>query len=384
MTYLKRILMVCAGLYLGGVLSYGQTPVRTITALSKGALKESLSYQLYRRAHESWVKAYRLRSLYPRTNTWDWPATRTSSLLTLPPQQLYPRAEFLQTPEELTNYFLTRNNLEIRKWLPRTYARNAFLQTHAQDFISARQPVTHPAEHDMTWLVNQIPAQTNYLLLGERHHFADIQQQIANLLPQLRQKFSQEIFLFTEFIPQDKSWTVALDYDEMAYYLPIYLSAQTENISVIGLEPPFVHKTDVALISQETLVLPPSLQITQDVWQSLEGLRLRNEQWLRVLQQYREEHPDALFIIHAGYDHVGYAAPYSLGAQLRAQGSVFVASFAPLAATTHAGTTLLTSEFDQATDGLLPDRVLLFDTPELIRQAGFDVQIKIPVTGGHP
>ena len=50
-----------------------------------------------------------------------------------------------------------------------------------------------------------------------------------------------------------------------------------------------------------------------------EAIRLRNKFWLEQIKYFRQQNPDAVFIIYAGAEHLSYSAPFSVGAQLPQQ-----------------------------------------------------------------
>lgn len=97
-----------------------------------------------------------------------------------------------------------------------------------------------------------------------------------------------------------------------------------ENISVIGLEPDFIIKDDC-----DVFFLNRKGQYRKEsTWATLEGVRIRNEKWNVLLQQYREQHPDALFIVYTGAGHSLYNYPFTLSTQ-HPQQSTYVVTFSP-------------------------------------------------------
>lgn len=149
----------------------------------------------------------------------------------------------------------------------------------------------------------------------------------------------------------------------------IYDWLQQHRVPVVGLEMPAVGVTDNTLV---VLKDEAGRKVTQDIWKSLSGLYLRNQAWLRVIRQYRQKYPDALFIIHAGAWHTGYIMPFSL-AQSFAPQETFVALFMKEDYT-------LLNLFSR---GRLSAPRLGWKDKHLARVAGFDVQLLTHVKEGN-
>lgn len=324
---------------------------------------------LYRRVHETWLDTYMLQSQHTTTKRLLWPSQQLSKELAVNPYPADSQAGQLPTPELWSRYFLINNNLETRKWVARLAERQKEVTSRLEDFLWELETVTHPAQEDMKWLVHQISADTQYLLLGEIHHHPEIQLHVEDFLRTLRMAYPRrQIFLFTEFIAQDQTWGDTLTNDAYAPYIPIWLTANSYHIPIVGLEPTFVRPNDASsLILQETAFFPPELQLKKTIWGSVEGLRLRNTHWIAKIQEYRQQYPDALFVIHGGAAHMDYMMPYSVSKALAGPHTLNI-SLVPADEI---------SEFDQMTNGLLPQRILKFNNPELSHLAGFDIQIKI-------
>ncbi len=340
---------------------------------------EQLTTLLQKRAHETWLQTRAAAALHTRQPN-QWPTPQMSAPLHTNPYRHPSPAALLTAPEQWTYYFLTKNNLEIRKWLTRLEQTQQFITQHLQELRDAQVPVTHPAQEDATWLAHQIPDQTRYLLLGEWHNQPAIQHFVSDFLHSLH-KTEKEIILFTEFISYGQSWEIPADDDPFLSYLPIWLTASALHIPVVGLEPKFVYENgEHALVAPETGFLPPELQIRQSLWASIEGIRLRNTFWKHVLETYRQEHPDALFVVLAGADHVSYTQPYSLGSSLP-QPNTFTVLLPPREYQTPDGSSRpFTWQFDALTNGQFNQRVVYFDDRQLARRAGFDIQVKIPTS----
>ena len=167
------------------------------------------------------------------------------------------------------------------------------------------------------------------------------------------------------------------------------------NIQTVGLEPEFLKQLE------EDLIL--GLFQRQNIWCTLEGIRLRNLYWHNILQQERAKHPNALFILYAGNAHLLYNRLNSLGAALAEHETTFMVSLIPgynkenygsraknalfqeswfaqrKEALKAPGVLMPISKFDFATQAQFLDRVVQF-SPGYRELVGFDVQIKIPVS----
>lgn len=339
---------------------------------------KSRTYHLYKRTHETWQQANDKFHNFTGYNAGMFPSKQISAKITQNPYPKHSPAHILTDPDQITYYFLTKNNLEVRKWLPKLEHRQQFIVEHADELLALQAPVTHPVTQDAAWLAGQISPDTRYLLLGEWHKQPDVQTFEQNFINQLRAS-GREIVLFTEFIPDNGSWTFALEHDELAYYLPIWLNANAHHTPLFGLEPAYVHQNNTHfVIREETFLFPPALQQQQEVWATPEGMRLRNEHWLSILQERRQEYPDALFIILAGADHVSYDQPYSLGSLLPQEQTqcVLLPSHAysdPVSGKNEPFLTL----FDALTGERLSQRIIQFKNKPLARRVGFDIQLKV-------
>ena len=321
------------------------------------------------RAHQTWLKAQQVQERLPSTK---YLATHSEKLSADLPVNPYPpdtKAGQLQTPQEWSRYFITKNNLEVRKWLPRFYERRQAIENRLEDFLTQAQSFTHPAQEDMAWLARQVSQHTNYVLLGEIHYHEQIPLRVGDFLRELRAtQPERQIFLFTEFIAQNQTWGDTLDNILFAQYIPVWLTANSQNISIVGLELPLTRVTDdISCVETSTSFFPTNQQANKPIWGSIEGMRLRNQAWLARLSEYRQQYPEALFVVYSGEAHTDYMMPYSIGHALAGPQTLNVFLMSQGSA----------NEFDSMTYGLLPQRIIKFNNNELSRLAGFDVQLRI-------
>jgi hypothetical protein len=156
------------------------------------------------------------------------------------------------------------------------------------------------------------------------------------------------------------------------------------NIQVVGLEPEYV-QDNLLFLEYKTRT---GQRQKASIWSSLEGRRLRNNHYNEVIAQYRKMYPNTLFIIYTGTDHSQYTSPFSLSQNLPPVETVVTSLLPaqrlamPPAVLKTEGIrpffTSLSSEFDFATGGKFPQRVLYWKDKNSARATGFDIQLKIP------
>ena len=352
-------------------LTFAQKEVKATNALC-GSNRVAISRQLRKEVKSTYLQATQLLRAHPNTasalNTG--PGKSIRPRLSGTPKALYPDLSFLHNSRQLTNYFLACHNYHLLQIIPQIEQWHRDVIYNINNFHKTKKEITHPQEQDMAWLANQITDKTKYLLIGEMHA-REIKYQVSDLLNELRRRHpTHEIFLFTEFLSSDQIGNHS--------FTPV------RQIKVVGLEPAFVLENRRTELQYKTLAedkktLPISL--SQNVWESLEGIRLRNARWLTVIQDYRRRHPQALFVIYAGARHLSYNEPYSIGMAL-AGPETFTATLYPASTKQNEKVTLLTSDFDEVTRGEFLDRVLQFQDDKLSKLAGFDVRLRITLHTG--
>ncbi len=194
--------------------------------------------------------------------------------------------------------------------------------------------------------------------------------------------------MFTEFLPENFIWTgrnprIFTIPDYLQKFFPLWDQALKAQITTIGLELPAA-VDDMCVVRY--LTSDDNLD-KQSVWASLEGVRLRNERWEKTLARYREQHPNALFIIYTGANHSLYNRPFTLANMPGEQPFVSVLypthyeSFAP--AGRFSGKIVakpMRGPLEKLVDQLdLQHPIVKWESADLAQLAGFDVRIKIPV-----
>lgn len=310
------------------------------------------------------------------------PSQSTSKFTTVKPHDIYPEVPFLVTQKQLSQYFLAQNNRAIIDMYPKFYEMQQQILLHEKDLQSHKIVPVHPKEQDMAWLAEQIPNNTRYLFIGETHGYKEIQESVSELLPKIRQRFpTRQIFLFSEFLLDGQVLPQENFVAPLSRYTQVWETALDKQITPIGLEPEALGPTQKTI----KIVYPTGERFfgmssvrRKGIRGSLEGVRLRNRHWQKILHNYRQQYPDALFIIYAGAWHVEYNHPYSLSAGINPS-ETFEVSLYPVVNLDSRDCSKLTSTLDHITQGAFPERVLKFEDPELTHLVGFDVQIKIYV-----
>ena len=349
-----------------------------------GADAAGLTARLQAQVQRSYRQALRVQQKYPDVGYLGGPSKNFvgprrywQSLVWLEPTDIYPGVSFLSA-QQIPAYFLIQHNLRLREWLPVLDERSHMLTVYKDELEKYRVAVTHPLHADMRWLADRVTEKTKYFLIGERHGFAEITNAIATFMLSLRLKYpNREIILLTEFLPENKYYYPAVPKDLYDNKRPVWNAAEVTDIPVVGLEPEYV--TDSREVTLEC-ANGPGCREQRAAWASLEGIRLRNERWMRVIKKYREKYPHALFVVYSGGGHVNYTEPYSLGRQLVGENTL-VAMVYPRTYKRRSGElTTIVDDFDWLTEGRFPQRVLWFTNPAATWLTGFDIRIKIPVS----
>ncbi|MBR4592930.1 MAG: hypothetical protein IKO35_06960 [Elusimicrobiaceae bacterium] len=223
-------------------------------------------------------------------------------------RELYPYASERLTNNSFPEYFLTRNNLETRRLIEQEVAKSqrvaALAEGNALDEINIGNSV--PRAEESRWLVSQLKEDTQYLMIGTESESVSVHTAVVDLIKEVRVAYPErEIFLFTEEGALD-GYSLNNSKSAAAKENPVLDTALAENISVVELNPlPFGEG---------------------EIWKTIEGTRLVNGEWLKTIRQFRQNHPDALFIVQASRDRVSYDGVFSLGNSLAKEGT-FVVEF---------------------------------------------------------
>lgn len=362
-----------------------------------------ITQTLIRRVQTSGALFERARAnspqISPHFSSLRWgPGKTLSQDLKTPPEILYPQVPYLQDQEQLGLYLLARNNREQAKWYPRIAALYQEINRRLDDFKQDQTLITHPREKDIAWVAEQLPEDISYLLLGECHYLPDMPKHVADLISYIHRVLQpeREIIVLTEFLQEGVKWGTPGPVTTWEIYVDLFKQLHAMDIPVIGMEsslkfndssseivgekPETATVSFIANISKETD--SKELDTSRQVGSSLEGIRFRNERFLEMIKQVRQEHPNALLIIYTGLGHVEYSEPYSLGDAL-AGPTTRVVSLGPAPIQTEDGWNVAGISFDVATNmQFVFDRLTQFNDPELIKLSGADIRWRIPIIQG--
>lgn len=350
--------------------------------------KMRISYQLEKRLERTYRQAKEAQARLPEHHhlVMGEPIQEIFNTQKLTPD-LYPQQTFLTNPAQTGKYLAAHNNRLLLQEIHRMETVWAkidenlpLLQKEAADTPQPQNPVA--------WLADIVPQQTTRLFIGEAHGHKEIHQAVSQFVRQIRMRQPhREIILFTEFLPENFKWNGRETVQKIdliyAKYFDIWDQVAEEQIDIIGLELPAA----VDDCCEVRYLNAKGNLRKQTVWASLEGVRLRNERWKKTLARYREQHPNALFIIYTGADHSMYNRPFTLATSGE---HTFVSilypdkysSFEPSGR--FSGKIVekpMKGPLERLVDQLDFQRpVVHFQSPNLSQIAGFDVRIKVPVT----
>lgn len=373
------------------LLPWKKEPVQHLQSTSK-LTEINISRQLQKRLSQTYQQAKIAQKSLP-TNRYiimGEPVAKIFKTQELDPKELYPEQTFLKTSAQTGNYLATRNNRlflqEVRR-MEKIWAQiDENLPRLQQEAANTPQP-----QDPIAWLAETIPVQTTQLFLGEVHlKTPEIHQAVTRVLQEIRARDAQrEIILFTEFLPENFTWrgkkhpkARGIEYP-FTNFFDIWDAALQAQIQVIGLEHPAAVEDNCVVRYLNT----NGVHSKQSVWSSLEGVRLRNERWKKTLATYRAKHPNALFIIYTGADHVLYNRPFTISTPTGNEKN-FVVGLYPdryLSIVGHFTGVLVSREQPGPLERLVRHlkfkrQTVKWKSTDLPDIAGFDVRIKIPIT----
>ena len=298
-----------------------------------------LSQQLERGAQAALEQARAAKiETYPYISHNIAPAVGVQVLSGWQVEPLYQDRPELKKAGDISSYLLRQENSLVVQEMERQ--KNHVWPQLGSNIKQLEQAAAATPQTDdpLHTVIEKLPSSVNTLFVGELHGFPEIKQAMNRLLVQLRrQQPSRPIILFTEFLPKDFVWKeknpsfkwhpgcrkVGLENKD---FLAVWNQAQELNIPTVGLEP-MQSCLDTRLCSSffslaGNGVVPKYFNI------SLSGIKYRNENFVEVLQRYRENNPDALFVVYTGTSHVEYHKFYSVAAQFKPQ-ETFVLSLFP-------------------------------------------------------
>lgn len=373
---------------------YAQRPFlgQILTRSSQQAAQKQAPHQLSAEMVERVLQARAKHSLFNayhsfyhlsgniNANEIHFPVTQTTSLPAGFAKEVYPDQTFLSTPSQTANYFMARTNRALVQEVNRLNQINNQLKKLYPQMIKTLQPTDNAplqSYQERLAVYNKLAKsideqKADTVFIGEMHGFAEIELSIANFIERIRKQQSQrKIILFTEFLPEVYIERVALpnftrkkiwEYKNTKHY--IYDTALENDIAVIGLEPKIVTRTPTMEIAPNGFTSQGSL------WSSLEGLRFRNTKWTETLNRYREDFPDALFIVYTGAGHSMYTKPFSLANNFPKE-KTFVVTFWPGEPLQDPVSEIFGIKF------AFPQPFIEWQNPTFAKTTGFDALIRV-------
>lgn len=299
-------------------------------------------------------------------------------------KRMYPDKPFLQHPvlgaRLAEAYFLAQNNRLLIKHLREMKTFWPKFTEAIPRFYQEAQALKQP-ENLVEWTAQQITPEIKDLFIGEVHLQHEIPQFVSELLPRLHaQNPNRKIFLFTEFLSDNPTGTFHIAdfltrYPKKHYYYPVWEKAHELNITIVGLEVSTVqtlYPVKVVDASGKISHVPSGVVP--------EGMRIRNDHWWKIIQKYRKENPDALFITYTGSSHSFYNYPSSLAKRTPKKNTLMLEM--TMDEIRDAGNVYSkTDNLEMLDEGLsFPQRALKWSSPDLVELSGFDIRIKLPTT----
>ena len=315
-----------------------------------------------------------------------------------PAKHIYPNKSYLQHPELETNlteaYFVAQSNrlyayyvreMNTRFWPAFKAAKPRFYQeAEALERELKEKGIKLETSQDLAqWTAQQISSTTKNLFIGEIHGYPEIPQFVDELLTLLyKQNPGRKIFLFTEFLKDLEGKDAPLrdkliEMRDIHHKIYVWETAEQLEIPLIGLESqkwPYDYKLFKADLQ--------SGGYTEFVrtGETPEGLRIRNDHWHKILQDYRKKNPDALFVVYTGSAHSLYCYPLSLAKRFPKETTLMLdltmEEFREGDSVTRATDHLELLDPDNMS---FPQPVLKWKTKDLAELSGFDMRVKVPV-----
>lgn len=264
-------------------------------------------------------------------------------------------------------YFQAANNRLVPGVLKKRVQNLLWLKRNEKLLLQAAIAVKNTPQN----LAAQIPPDTQYWFIGEEHGQPNVRRTIADTLSAfVEQNPGREILFFTEFLPQGANAQDAVAYANLGLYkghATVWNVVHKAGIALIGLEPRFVHRN--RLLQTRYDAVPGGESSECSIWLSLEGMRVRNQAWVKLIKKYRTKYPNALFVIHCGEAHADYLEPFAVPLSFPAGKTFVSAVYTPVAG----------NQFEQ----LLPNPftkipALKWGARRYGRATGYDLRVFVP------
>ncbi len=315
------------------------------------------------------------------------------------PTAVYPGIPFLTSDEQVEQYLISRNNRAIFNELKHLADHSEKIANHMSTFRQEIARCEQPTQQ-IPWMVNRIDPNINYLFVGEMHNVPEVRRSMAQLLQGLRQRFpKREIIVFTELltshISTEEIWKSAIlqptpedrmelvkQFEKLGEYhlgRDVWETIQSNRIEVVGLEPSFVWDNSNATLIAEDPQDGQNLML----WWTDEGSRLRHMHWEQRINEWRQQHPNALFVIHGGAEHFSYFSSSAISTHFPREQRLTVNLFPQKvlmqdAAGNHVEVKDNLGWFAEITQNQFPQNTLYWQTEKSASLSGFDYQLRVP------
>ena len=241
-------------------------------------------------------------------------------------QDIYPEKVakgLFQASNDILRFIRSRNN-KLYTYLVAKHA--PALRRNIYTFLNeirdeVQMQYVEPQGNPIVWAAKQIPEDTDTLFIMERHE-KWLPPKLIPMLDIIKAKAKdREVIFLVEFLNKGHVLQFKKDFDSLKKYtedyLPLWEALDRRNILTIGLEPTFVEGTleDTGLATDCDFVATEDGKKSKDqekMWESLEGMRIRNQHWLNMYKKVRSDHPKALIVFYSGEAHTSYLDPFTL------------------------------------------------------------------------
>ena len=231
--------------------------------------------------------------------------------------QPYLQGSAARIERNMANYIQAQNNRLFTQFANSIADKQARLPEILHKVQAETQQIGMP-ENPTRWLAEQIPANTNILVLGEGfYHNPSVIDATSAFLTELRRKMPErKIILLTHSLESDVAWTPQLNPAVVEDYRvgrePFYKNAYENNMEVIGLKDARFSHYDIALQA----ISPKGYEQSYFWVNSYEALQQQGTLLLEKVASIRAQYPDALIIVHVNQDQSSYNLPFSLANRL--------------------------------------------------------------------
>lgn len=350
------------------------------------------SLQLYQilknRVNATYQAAVQLQEDLPNRGLMGEPVKfKGLSLYPMKAKEIYPDKPFLHkgllSPVLTQLYYLAQSNRLYIQHLKQSQDFWPAFNEAIPRFYQEAQATPQPNETELVaWAAAQIPANIKVLGIGELHGYRELPAFLADLLEKIDDQMVEQgrkVILFTEFLTNPNTpghllgGLVACPYGH--YYTAVWNRARHLDIEVVGLEDKYV-RSDLSMV-QAYAGNGNTVPLQQ--WATMSGIQMRNEHWSNILKKYREQNPDALFIIYAGSGHLLYNYPFSLLAPFNKE-ETFMLNLTPDEAYEEGRLYYDTDPLEELNPNLsFPQPVIKWQSADLVQLSGYDARVRLPV-----